>query len=76
MSLKICMPNSRNDRILEDFKTAYDIQKDPYKTGKMKGFADLLIAAICINNKERLITKDTDFNDIANKSSLQVLMKA
>lgn len=62
--------------ILEDFKTAHDIQKDLYKTGKMKGFADLLIATICINNKERLITKDTDFNDIADKSSLQVEIEA
>jgi hypothetical protein len=57
---------------LEDFKKAYKIQEKLYQIGKMKSFADLLIAAICINKKERLVTKDMDFKDIAETSDLEV----
>lgn len=57
---------------LEDFKLAYKIQEELYRIGKMKGFADLLLAAICINRRERLVTKDTDFKDIAETSDLEV----
>ena len=38
----------------------------------MKGFADLLIAAICMNRNERLVTMDSDFKDIAGASDLEV----
>ncbi len=31
-----------------------------YETGKTKELADLLVAAICINRREKLITKDKD----------------
>ncbi len=40
--------------------------------GKPKSFADLLIASICINRGEELITKDEDFLDIAKVSNLKV----
>ncbi|WP_290726625.1 PIN domain-containing protein [Archaeoglobus sp.] len=42
--------------------------------GKAKTFADLLIASICINRNEELITKDEDFLDIAKVSDLKVKM--
>jgi len=57
---------------LDDFRVAYEIQERLYREGKMKGFADLLIAAICINRDERLITKDSDFKDVAEASDLEV----
>ena len=57
---------------LEDFKTAYKIQEKLYQAGKMKSFADLLLAAICINRREKLVTKDTDFQNIAETSDLNV----
>jgi len=57
---------------LGDFKKAYEIQEKLYRAGKMKGFADLLIAAVCINKGEKLVTKDTDFKDIAETSDLEV----
>lgn len=56
---------------LEDFKTAYTIQDKLYQVGKMKSFADLILAAICINKKEELVTKDIDFKDIAEASELK-----
>ena len=39
---------------------------------KGKPFSDLLIAAICINRGEELVTKDTDFEDIAEVSALRL----
>lgn len=57
---------------LEDFKKAYKIQEKLYQIGNMKNFADLLIATICINKVEKLVTKDTDFKDIAEASHLEV----
>ena len=42
------------------------------KLGKPKGFADLLIAAICISRREKLLSKDKDFLDIARISELEV----
>lgn len=38
----------------------------------MKGFADLLISAIAINNDEQLLTRDEDFLDISKVSGLKV----
>jgi len=35
------------------------------RIGEPKSFADLLVASICVNRDEELITKDTDFLDIA-----------
>jgi len=55
-----------------DYYLAYDIQRKLISIGKMKGFADLLISAIVINNGEELITSDEDFTDIAKVSDLKV----
>jgi len=51
---------------------AYNIQLKLTAIGKSKSFADLLIAAICINRNEELITKDKDFLNIAKVSNLKV----
>ncbi|MBD3206316.1 DNA-binding protein [Candidatus Bathyarchaeota archaeon] len=56
----------------QDFQVAFEIQRNLISIGKMKGFADLVIAAICIRKDELLITKDSDFTDIASSSSLKV----
>ncbi|WP_457550807.1 PIN domain-containing protein [Archaeoglobus sp.] len=57
----------RNDILL-----AIELQRRLRKVGKTKPFADLLIASICINRKEELITKDKDFLDVAEVSDLKV----
>ena len=57
---------------LDDFRVAYEIHERLYREGKMKGFADLLISAICVNRNEKLVTKDSDFNDLAEASDLEV----
>ncbi len=51
---------------------AIELQKRLRKIGKPKPFADVMIAAICIANGEKLITKDSDFKDIAEISELEV----
>ena len=43
-----------------DFLLACRLQEELMKRGKPKGLADLLVAAICINRREKLITKDKD----------------
>ena len=55
-----------------DYYLAYEIQRRLARKGKMKGFADLLIAAIAINNGEELVTSDEDFSDIAEVSPLKL----
>ena len=55
-----------------DFILAHRLQLRLMSIGKPKGFADLLIASICINRGERLLTRDRDFLDIAEVSDLQV----
>jgi len=55
-----------------DFILAHKIQEELMRIGKPKSFADLLIASICVNRNEELITKDTDFSDIAKVSNLKV----
>ena len=55
---------------MQDFILALKIQGKLRKVGRMKGASDLVIAAICINNNERLSTIDDDFNDIADVSNL------
>ncbi len=57
-----------------DYITAHKIQNLLIKNGKAKNFADLLIASICINRNEKLITKDKDFLDITEISKLNVNM--
>ncbi len=57
---------------MKDYYLAYEIQRKLMLKGKMKGFADLLISAIPINNDEELITGDEDFVDIAEVSTLKL----
>jgi len=63
---KVYLPTER------DYITAFKVQRELYKRGKPKSFADLIIAAICINRKQELVTKDDDFKDIAKVSELNV----
>ena len=51
---------------------AIELQMKLRAKGKPKPFSDLLIAAICINRDEELVTKDTDFEDIAEVSVLRL----
>jgi len=57
---------------VEDYFTAYRLQKKLRQLGKPKSFPDLLIAAICINRGEELVTKDEDFLDISAMSELKL----
>lgn len=57
----------------EDMLLAVELQRNLRKLGKPKGFADLLISAICINSQEPLKTDDKDFRDIAKVSRLQLM---
>ena len=56
----------------EDYELAYKLQLKLMKAGKPKPFSDLLIAAICINRNEELLTNDEDFEDLAKISSLKL----
>jgi predicted nucleic acid-binding protein len=56
----------------EDQILAIKIQRLLRKIGKPKSSSDILIASICINRNEELITKDKDFLDIAKVSNLKV----
>jgi len=55
-----------------DLEVALGLQSKLRKIGKPQSVPDLLIAAICINRNEELITKDEDFLDIAKVSNLKV----
>ena len=57
---------------MKDYYMAYEIQKKLMLEGVMKGFVDILVAAITINNNEKLLTNDKDFIDIAKVSSLKL----
>ncbi|WP_258083245.1 type II toxin-antitoxin system VapC family toxin [Thermococcus thermotolerans] len=59
---------------LDDYLLAHEIQEKLLKNGNPRGFADLLIAAICINRGEELITYDSDFVEIAKISSLRLIL--
>ncbi|BAD86184.1 predicted nucleic acid-binding protein, containing PIN domain [Thermococcus kodakarensis KOD1] len=52
--------------------TAVELQRRLRKIGRPKQFADIMIAAICITNGEKLITHDSDFKDIREVSELDV----
>ncbi len=58
---------------LDDFILAVKLQKDLRQRGIAQGFADLVIAAICINKNEPLRSSDSDFKEIAKVSSLKLL---
>ncbi|MFW6111291.1 MAG: DNA-binding protein [Thermoproteota archaeon] len=55
-----------------DLDSTVEIQSNLRSTGKPKPFSDLLIAAICMNRNQELLTKDKDFQDIAQVSNLKV----
>jgi len=55
-----------------DLNLALKIQIDLRKIGAQKPISDILIASICINRDEELITNDDDFLDIAKVSNLKV----
>ncbi len=57
---------------MKDYYLAYKIQNKLMPKGMMKGFADILVAAITISNNEKLLTNDKDFIDIAKVSSLKL----
>ncbi|ASJ01919.1 DNA-binding protein [Thermococcus profundus] len=59
---------------LDDFLLAHQLQERLLKRGEPRGFADLLIAAICINRGEELITRDSDFIAIAEVSNLKLIL--
>jgi len=51
---------------------AIRLQRFLRQIGKPKPVPGILIASICINRNEELITKDEDFLDIAKVSNLRV----
>ena len=55
-----------------DLNLALKIQIKLRKAGTPKPLPDVLIASICINRNEELITKDKDFLDITKVSDLKV----
>ena len=59
----------------EDMDLAVKLQLELRERGKPKPFSDLLIAAICINRDEELVTKDKDFRDIAETSNLKIKLE-
>ena len=59
---------------LDDFLLAHRLQEKLLERGEPRGFADLLIAAICINRGEELITRDSDFVAIAEVSNLKLIL--
>ncbi|MDJ0270646.1 MAG: DNA-binding protein [Aigarchaeota archaeon] len=59
--------------IPEDYELAYKLQLTLMKIGKPKPFSDLLVAAICINRNEELLTNDKDFEDITQISNLKLM---
>ncbi len=59
---------------LDDYILAHKLQLKLLKKGSPRTFADLLIAAICINNGEELITYDSDFLEIAEVSELKLIL--
>ena len=56
----------------QDQILAIKIQRLLRKMGKPKASSDILIASICVNRNEELITRDADFLDIAKVSNLKV----
>ena len=57
---------------IDEYSLAFELQKKLYAQGKPKAFSDLVIASISINRAEELITKDSDFKNIAAVSNLKL----
>ncbi len=55
-----------------DLRLALELQEKLRKVGRMKNASDLIIAAVCLNNNEELLTLDSDFGDIAKVSNLKL----
>jgi hypothetical protein len=60
---------------LVDLKFAHELQKRLAARGRMKGAADLIIAATCIHLGAKLLTRDRDFEDIRKVSDLNVIIE-
>lgn len=58
---------------LQDMELALELQQRLKDIGRMKGSSDLIIAALCINSDEALLTLDSDFKEISRASSLKVI---
>ena len=58
---------------IDEYSLAFELQKKLYEHGKPKAFSDLVIASISINRAEELITKDSDFKNIAEVSNLNLI---
>ena len=58
--------------VQRDYETAYKLQENLRKIGRPKPFSDLLIASICLNREEELVTSDEDFRDISQVSRLKL----
>lgn len=56
----------------KDIIKAIELQKKLRKIGAPKGVADLLVAAICINRNEKLLTTDKDFLDTSKIFELDI----
>ena len=52
----------------EDFLVAFSLQQVLISMGSPQASSDLLIAAMCINRGEELVTKDEDFKLIGKAS--------
>jgi len=59
-----------------DLNLALKIQLNLRKIGAQKPIPDILIAAICINRNEELITMDDDFIDISRVTNLKTMLIA
>jgi predicted nucleic acid-binding protein len=60
---------------LAEFELAKQIQKKLMERGRMKGAADLIIAATRINAGRSLLAGDRDYEDISMVSDLKVVKK-
>ena len=56
----------------QDWRLALELQIKLRAAGKPKGLADLLVAAVAINRGEELLTKDSNYLDIAEITDLKV----
>jgi len=60
---------------LADLELAREIQKKLMERGRMKGAADIIIAATCINTGKSLLTADKDYEEIGKVSQLKIVWK-
>jgi len=55
---------------INDYFMAYEMRRRLMPRGRVKGFSDILIASIAINNGEELATNDKDIGDITDAPHL------